>query len=139
MIVRHTSKNLQQMLEDFSSASDHLGTSCIKSSCAFFLCITDLRLVKKMEVFKPFLNSDSHHTRLNNHHRAQSYKKKKMEKRKAYWKADQRNPKIKSAFTLYLKTHCAGSESFSGNGNVFINDEKCFLFSLNSSFYPFFH
>ena len=62
-----------------------------------------------------------------------------MEKRKAYWKADQRNPKIKSAFTLYLKTHCAGSESFSGNGNVFINDEKCFLFSLNSSFYPFFH
>ena len=29
-MVRHTSKILQQMLEDFKSVSDHFGTLCIK-------------------------------------------------------------------------------------------------------------
>ena len=29
-MVRHTSKILQQMLQDFSSALDHCGTLCIK-------------------------------------------------------------------------------------------------------------
>ena len=86
-----------------------------------------------MNIF--FFNSDSHHTRLNNHYEAGSSKKKKFKMMKAYRKTQKESTNKRSLLLLDVKQFRQKIKGMLDSEKMppFLVQNTCLLFMISSS------